>query len=94
VAGASAQGRRPQATAPFGRVAGAAEAEGHGNTKLVPPVRLNALNITAHAHADGETLRPIKLRLGGFRFSMERDEAIALATELIDAVDALGVKTE
>jgi hypothetical protein len=52
-------------------------------------VRLDAQTAAAHVTAEPGTARPIRLRLGPFRFSMSREEAIALASELVTAVDKL-----
>src|ERR1700739_2735335 len=52
-------------------------------------MRLDAQNGPAQVQAAPDTVRPIRLRLGPLRFSMDTAEAIDLARQLVAAVDEL-----
>lgn len=52
-------------------------------------MRLLAREVTTAVTTNPDTTRPIRLRIAGNTFGMDRDETIALATALVAAVDQL-----
>jgi hypothetical protein len=51
--------------------------------------QLGQQQLTARAWAFSGTPGPIRLRIGSHDFSLERSEAIELATQLVEAVDQI-----
>lgn len=52
-------------------------------------MRQLANNVAVAVSAATDTRRPVRLRIGSQHWAMDRDEAIALAAELVAAVDRL-----
>lgn len=52
-------------------------------------MRLNARNVTHEVVAIPGTERPIRLRIGGLAYALYPAEAVAVATDLADAITQL-----
>ena len=59
-------------------------------------MRLNGQNGDARVRADADSIRPVKINIGRLSFSCTVDEAIALARDLVAAVDEIrgGVRSD